>query len=295
MRVTQRMMVEQLRRNINYSTETLSRLQDQLSSGKRLRRPSDDPQALTQAMKLRSTSDQSAQYLRNINSAQGWLGAADVALDQLSSVLVRARDIALRGSTDTLGADERQQLASQVGSLLGEALQTVNTTHEGNYVFSGHQVETQPFDPTTLSYSGDGGRMQREINRGVEIDVNLPGNFQVEGVAVLPTALAALKDLQDHLNANDTASLTADLAQLSESVGQVLNLRGIVGATVNRVDATEKALKTDQVNVAMLLSRAQDTDVAEVMTKLMMQETVYRAALAAGARVIQPSLLDFLR
>src|SRR5689334_6152886 len=111
MRVTQRMMVEQLQRNINYNTENLGTLQDQLSSGKRLRRPSDDPPALSLAMRLKVTGDQDVQYLRNIDSAKGWLSATDSALSQLSSVLTRARDVALRGSSDTNGPEERKQLA----------------------------------------------------------------------------------------------------------------------------------------------------------------------------------------
>lgn len=288
------MMVEQLRRNINRNVENLVNLQNQLSSGRRLTKPSDDPQALSQAMKLKASLDQGNQFLRNINSVKGWLSATDTALDQLSSVLVRARDLALRGSSDTLGADERKLLAAQVGSLLQEALQAVNATHEGSYIFSGYRVKTAPFPDAVTPYQGDGGLMRREIDSSVVLDVNLPGNVQVQGVEVLPTALAALRNLQDHLNANDSAALGGDVDQLSQSVGQVLDLRGIVGVGVNRVDATEKALNMEQIDLAMLLSRAQDADMAEVMTKLMTQEGVYRAALAAGARVMQPSLLDFL-
>ncbi len=294
MRVTQRMMVQQLQRNISQSVEHLSELQDQLSSGKRLRRPSDDPQALSQALRYKSTLNQDVQLLRNINSAKGWLSAADTALSQLSSVLERARDIALRGSTDTLGAEERQRLAGLVDSLLGEGLQAANTTHEDYYIFAGRQVATKPF-PNPDSYSGDSGLMYREIERGVQVAVNLPGDVQVDGVAVLPTALQSLRDLRDHLTGNDVPGINADLDSITASIGRILDLRGQMGATANRVDATEQSLNTEQVNVTVLLSRAQDADVAEVMTKLMNQESVYRAALAAGARVIQPSLLDFLR
>jgi flagellar hook-associated protein 3 FlgL len=308
MRVTQRMMVEQLQRNINYNTENLGKLQDQLSSGKRLRRPSDDPPALSQAMRLTVTGDEDVQYLRNIDSAKGWLSATDSALQQLSSVLTRARDIALRGGSDTNGPEERKQLAQQVDSMVKEALQSVNSTHEENYIFAGQQSSgTTPFEISAtgvVSYLGTppgpvlpGGStaMVREIDTGVPIDVSIAGDKTIGGDPVLASSLKSLYDLKAHLEANDTAQLGNDLDNITKSVSNVLSLRGVTGASLNRVGATEKAIKSAQTENAALLSRAQDADVAEVMTKLMNQESVYKAALSAGARAIQPSLLDYLR
>jgi len=308
MRITQRMMVEQLQRNINYNTENLGTLQDQLSSGKRLRRPSDDPPALSQAMRLQVTEDQDVQYLRNIDSAKGWLSATDSALNQLSSVLTRARDIALRGSSDTNGPEERKQFALQVDSMLQEAQQATNTTHEEKYIFAGQQITgTTPFTisstgvvsylgtPPGAALAGSSSPMIREISHGFQIEVSIPGDKVIGGSQVLASSLKALYDLKDHLNTNSTAQLGTDLDTITKRISDVLSLRGVAGASLNRVAATEKAIKSEQTENSVLLSRAQDADMAEVMTKLMNQEYVYKAALAAGARAIQPSLLDYLK
>ncbi len=317
MRITQRMMVEQLQRNINYNTQNLGTLQDQLSSGKRLRKPSDDPPALNQALRLKVTSDQDDQFMRNIDSANGWLSAADTALGQLGDVLVRARDLALKAGNDTNGPDERKQLAAQVGSMLQEALQAANSTHEDNFVFAGQLTlgygvgHEPPFTLTTgvtapdsVQYLRASGAtpgsvpLVREVGRGVQVEVSIAGDRAVDPARSRPaiqTAIQALATLKFHLENNSSTELGGDIDKLTTGVSDVLSLRGVVGSTLNRVDATENALRTEKTETSILLSRAQDADVAEVMTKLMNQENVYRAALSAGARAIQPSLLDFLK
>jgi len=290
------MLVDNLRLDIAANAENMAKLQDQIASGKRLRSPSDDPQSVSRALTLSSASRQNAQYLRNIDAAKGWMEATDAALDQLSSVLTRARDAALRGGNDILGSDERRALARQVDSLLEEAQQTVNSTYEGKYLFAGRLVTgSKPVDITRVPiYGGDSGEIQVEVSQGVQIAMNLPGDVTAGGSGgVLEQGLTSLKQLRDQLDAGNRVE-PAQLDPISDCIDRIVQLRGVVGARMNRLDATESILNDQQTTLAAALSRAQDADVAEVMTKLMTQETVYRAALAAGARVIQPSLLDFL-
>ncbi len=303
MRITQHMMVENLRSIINTSGEKLTDLQDQLASGKRLRRPSDDPQDVNKALKLKATSQQNDQYLRNISNAKSWLEDTDSALDQLSNVLIRARDVAVRGSSDTLGQSERDQLATQVDSMLAEALQDANADHQDQYLFAGRRVKltggSLPFEVTgsSLSYNGDtSGYLKLEIEKNTSpLSISILGATASTGTGTLGDALNALISLRDGLQSGSISTISAQLTQISTSLDDVADLRGQVGAKVSRLDETETALNSAQTRVASLLSRAQDTDVADVMTKLTMQENVYRTSLAAGARVIQQSLLDFLK
>lgn len=305
MRVTQRMLVDTVRLNISRNAQSLNTLQDQLSSGKRLRRASDDPASLNRALALKAASSQNAQYLRNITTARGWLETTDSALEHLSSVLTRARDIALRAASDTLGVDERQKLAGQIEALMHEAQQVGNTKYEGKYIFAGRQVGTVPFDVTQNPiYQGDSGAVNREIDSGVTIQVNTlnsevsisvtdaGGTTSFKGV--IEASLTVLNAMKARLSGGQGLDAT-QVEQLTECTHGVLELRGAVGARMSRLDATEKVLNDSQASNAVSLSRAQDADVAEVITKLMMQENVYKAALAAGARVVQPSLMDFLR
>lgn len=297
MRVTERMMVDNLRQNINYNSESLAHLQDQLASGKRIRKPSDDPQSVRRALSLKARSDEYTQYMRNISSARDWIEATDTALMQVSNVLKRARDVALRGSTDTLGDDGRKALGQQVQNFLQEALQAVNLTHDGKYVFAGFKVGlgTLPFEEVagTITYNGDSGVIQRQITPGVRMGINIAGNVTIDGDPILLDGLQTMVDIRDQLLSGGKVSLT-DIDRLTDALNGMPAIMSTVGARMQRVNVTEDAVRTLQANVTVVLSREQDTDVAEVMTKLMMQENVYRAALAIGARVIQASLLDFL-
>ncbi len=291
-------MVDNLRQNINYNSENLAHLQDQLSSGKRLRKPSDDPQSVSRALSLKTTSDQYDQYLRNISSARGWMEATDTALAQISDTLQRARDVAIRGATGTLDRAAQQALGKQIDNFLQEALQAANSTHEGKYIFGGFAVGpgTMPFAEVsgTATYYGDSGEIDREISPGIKLGINVNGDTSINGDFVLTSGMQALVDIRDQL-LNTGAVTLGQLGALTTALDELPALMSTIGAKTQRINETEDAIKELQTNVTVMLSREQDADVAEVMTKLMMQQNVYQAALNIGARVIQPSLLDFLK
>jgi flagellar hook-associated protein 3 FlgL len=304
-RVTQGMLVETIRANISHNAQNLNKLQDQLSSGKRLRRASDDPASLTRALTLRTARARNEQYLRNIEVGRSWLEATDSALDHLTGILTRARDIAVRAASDTLGEDERKQLAAQVESLLQEAQAVGNTKQEGKYIFAGRQLSNAPFDITQDPiYRGDYNALHREVDADVTMQINTLDNELMINVTdssgvttqkgVIEASLTVLKAMESTLTAGQAVTAT-QTNELTECVHGVLELRGSVGARMSRLDATANVLEDNQLTNKATLSRVEDADAAEVMTKLMMQETVYQAALMAGARIIQPSLLDFLR
>lgn len=305
MRVTQGMMADTIRLNISQNAQNLIKLQDQLSSGKRLRRASDDPAYLTRALTLRSAKAKNEQYLRNITVGRSWLEATDSALDHLTGILTRARDIAIRAASDTLGDDERKKFAIQVDTLLREAQATGNTLHEGKYIFSGRLLSTAPFDVTQDPiYQGDYNAINREIDTDMTVQINtLDNEFAINvtdsnGVTApkgaIEASLTVLHAMKTTLTAGQTVTAT-QTSELTECVNGVLELRGSVGARMSTLDATASVLEDNKITNMEALSRAEDADIAEVITKLMMQENIYQAALSAGARVIQPSLMDFLR
>ncbi len=288
-----------MRQNIYNNTESLASLQQQLASGKRLSKPSDDPQGVSLALTLRTTSAQYNQYLRNISSATDWLQATDSALDQISTVLTRARDVALQGATGTLDRASQEALGQEIDGYLHEAMQAVNSTQDGKYLLAGLQVGpgTAPFTEdssgTSIVYNGDASVMEREIAPGVKLGINVCGDVSVGGDEVLTNGLQALLDMRNQL-LNVGAVTAGQIDKLTTALNDVPSLRSVVGTNTQRLSDTQDALNSLQTNVTAELSQVQDADVAQVMTKLMMQESVYQAALNVGARVIQPSLLDFL-
>ncbi|MFH1485416.1 MAG: flagellin, partial [Chloroflexota bacterium] len=178
--------------------------------------------------------------------------------------------------------------------LLSEAIQTGNASHQGRYIFAGFQTKTAPFalvpgPPDTVSYGGDTNSIVRRIDSGVTLAINVTGDTG------FPEVFNSLIGLRDDLKIGDTANIRATrIDQLDAAVNSILTLSAEVGAKVNRLESTESHLRQTDVNLKSLLSRAEDIDIAEAILQLSTQETVYQAALAAAARTLQTSLMDFL-
>ena len=299
MRISSRQIVDNVLVNLQRSYARLDRLQSQLSSGKQVRFPSDNPAAATTAMRLRSFVVENQQYLKNAQAAIGWLEATDAALQDVVATLHRARELTINGARDDLPDDARKALAAEVDQLIRHLVQVANTTHGGRYIFGGTQTQQPPytytFDPTTgyvdsVTFVGNNDEMLYEIGPGVTQAVNIPGTFPFGQVFV------TLISIRKHIEAGDVNSLSGtDLGDLDDALDQVLQAISQVGARQHGFELIAQRLQGQEVNLKDLLSQAEDLDVARAIVELKMQENVYRLALASGARVIQPTLLDFLR
>ncbi|HEY7067133.1 MAG TPA: flagellin, partial [Chloroflexota bacterium] len=169
-----------------------------------------------------------------------------------------------------------------------------NTTLQGQRIFAGAKTNADPFSlnsgpPTTVAYAGDSGQVNREIATGVTVAVNSPGD------TTLSTSFAALISLRDHLQAGDSTSVgQTDIGGLDAALNTVLTSQATNGAKINRLQAAQAQQQTNQTQLAGLLSNVQDTDYAAAISEFQQQSTVYQASLQAMAKVIQPSLLDYL-
>jgi flagellar hook-associated protein 3 FlgL len=295
MRITNPMVSDTVLRNLQSNLAALERLQNQLTSGKRINRPSDDPPAVETALNYHATIAAGEQYLRNMDSATAWLQATDTTLGGANDLLQRARELAVQGANDTLGTDQRAGIAAEVDQLLQQMVELGNATLKGQRLFAGLKTDANPFTlnagpPTTVTYSGDNGQMLREIDVGTTLAINTPGN------ATFAPAFAALISLRDDLRAGNAAALRAtDIPAVDAALDTVLNTRASVGARVNRLEAAQDRQQQLQVRITELLAKAEDTDYTEAISEFTLQDTVYKASLQAGAKAMQPSLMDYLR
>lgn len=290
MRITNSMMVSTLLRDLNTNLGKMTRSQEQLSSGKRINRPSDDPVGLVDSLRLRTNLTELQQFKSNGDASLSWLEATDSALDEAGSILQRIRELAVQGAN---GAAMPQlaldAVAKEVDQLKRQLINIGNTTHGGKYIFSGTETLTAAFD-TAGVYQGNNNALQYEIGIGVKIPVN------VDGAQAFSNVFTVLDNLINDLNTGNSANISSTrLAELDTVMSQQLQVRSDVGARVNRIEFAVNRLDTLKVNSTDLLSKVEDADMAELITRLKMQENVYRASLATGARIVQPSLVDFLR
>ena len=294
MRVTQLMMSQRFLADLQENMRLLEGKNEQLSNGKRINRPSDDPVGIGQSMALRSQVEQSKQYRKNAQNAGSLLDSTEGALNELSSVLTRASELGVQGANDTLSSASRQALAREVDELFRHTVQVANTDVGGRYIFGGYRTTQRPYTPVgsfapVPAYGGDNGAIEYELGAGNKIAVN------VTGPDAFADVFGGLTALRDALQANDTAAISGALGTVSAAGDHVLEVRAEVGARMNRLERTTERLDLLDESLKKVLSTVEDADMAEVITELKTRESVYRASLAAGSRLLQPTLMDFLR
>lgn len=302
MRVTNMMMANNLLRNMWANMERLSEYQDRLSSGKEVRRPSDDPVRVTASLKLRSSLGEIEQYSKNVDDAKTWMEVTDSALANAIEILQTARERAVAGANGTLPQDSREAIAQEVAQLRDQLTQIANTNVGGRYIFGGTQTTEPPvgYDYPTSVWNGNEKEIQYEIAAGVKVTVNTPGkklfDSYDDGGVSQPGAIAVLGELAKTLE--DSSKSGADISKLIDEIDRVIGNfiieQGKLGARENRMEMSANRLSQDEIQQTELLSQAEDVDVAKAIIELKNQENAYRTTLAAGARIIMPTLIDFL-
>jgi len=304
-RVTNKMIANTVLYNLSANLKRMQKLQDQMSTGNVISKPSDDPVIATRVLTLNSVMSQHDQYYTNMDDAIGWMEAADAALDSLCDALDLAKEKAVYGANDTLSQTDRDAIAEEIEQLTGNIIQIANTSFGGRYIFSGTKTNTTPYDDNGNYYGNSGvdGKLYWEVSQGVTIAINVDGDEVFNPSTVSPitpdgshTFFNVLHDLQTALRNSDSDSLSGViLSNLDKLKDNVLNVRAAVGAKCQRLEMAQKQSANETTNYEELLSKLNDVDIAVIYTDFKMQETVYRSALNAGANIMQYSLLDFLK
>jgi flagellar hook-associated protein 3 FlgL len=307
MRITTSMVQRNVLSDLNTLQSALAKTQSKAASQKEITRPSDDPFKAAQAMGLRSSIGANEQYVRNIQDAQGWMDSTESSLDAITQYVNRAHDLLVQGATDTADATSRTAIASEIDQIIQGIKETANASYGDKYIMSGTATSTPPYLlGTDDTYQGDLGGLDpavpgivREIGPGVTMTINSVAVEILGEGRTNPTdgkLLNALRDISDHLKANDGAALRGgDMAALKGRLDGLLEVRARNGAQTNRLDAAQTRI--DQITGALTnqLSETEDADIAKTLIQFNSQSAAYQAALRAGANIVQSSLMDFLR
>jgi flagellar hook-associated protein 3 FlgL len=292
-RSTERSISTRVLNNLQGNVNRMDDIQQRLSSGKQLSRPSDSPAGTTSALQLRGDIRVHEQYTRNTDDALGWLGTIDTALGSMGDQLIRARDMVLQGMSSGAGGSTtaRDALAGEIENLRGSLLGLANTTYLGRPVFGGATSTPQAYD-TDGTYLGDDRGVERSIGDNTKLAVNVDGEkvFGKDGDQLF----AILQDVVDHLK-TDPSALGADLGRLDKAINSIHTQIADVGARTNRVEQMRQVADDRILTLKTQLSDIEDIDLPKTIVELNLQQTAYQAALAATARVVQPSLVDFLK
>lgn len=145
MRITNNMMITNTITNINNAANRLNDAENQVATEKKISLPSDDPVVATRAIKYRDYVNTIEQYQKNVSDVQSWQSVTDTALSDLSDVITQVRTLAVKASSSTLTSSDKQNIATEVSTLRDQAIDIMNSTYGGRYIFGGYSTGEAPY------------------------------------------------------------------------------------------------------------------------------------------------------
>lgn len=318
MRVTNKMLANSFLTDMNTNLQNLQTLQQQMTSGKEVRRPSDDPARVARAMQLRTDINANKQYKENISDTINWLDTTDTALGQAGNVLQKVRELLVSAGNAAYGPSERQSIKDEINQRIDEFSQILNTNFDGKYIFGGtrgtikpvvtQEIATASGKNKALVYNTDvpnssesieidkiSQKMFVEISSGVTMDYNITASEIIEFDG--KDLRKIFENIVNHLDdENSVSKLTnEDLIDITDAINNILKKRSEVGAKQNRMESAKEKNEDETFNLTSILSRTEDIDITQKTMEYATLQTVYMASLQTSARVLQPTLLDYLR
>ncbi len=304
-RITTSMVQRGVLADLNSLSNQLSKTQRKAASGKEITRPSDDPFNTARAMGLRQSLDANQQYQSSIEDATGWQDSTESALGSLTKYVNRVHDLLVQAASDTADPESRANIASEIDQIIQGIKETANAKYGDSYLFSGTATAAPPYTQgADDTYKGNQAGLDptvtgvlREIGPGVTMTINTVGDEVLGGGqgAADGKLLHVLRDVADHLRADDGATLRSDMPRLDANLDTLLEVRARNGSRSNRLDSAIGRLQEIEEATTKQLSNVEDADIAKTLIDFNSQSAAYQAALRAGANIVQSSLMDFLR
>ena len=293
-RVTSQTQMRSAQANLQASAQRLAQLQEQSSSLKTISWASDDPARAANALAVRAEQRATAQYTRNADNGNGWLTALDTALGASTTILTRARDLTVQGANaGTMTPAAREAIAVQIDGLKKDLLTQANTSYLGRTVFAGNSDAGKAFTTDYLHTAVSATGVERRVGADSTVRVDADGaaifgNGTTSVFALLDTISVALR------STDPTVKVSDHLAAVDTALNTVIAANSDVGARQARIESATAALVAQKGTLEAQRVQLEDADLATVILDLKLQEIAYQSALAVTARVIQPTLMDFL-
>lgn len=311
MRVTTKMFYDTFLSDMQKNMSSIFKANEQISSNKKVNRPSDDPAAMSRILAYKAQLSSNSDYGKAVDSAASNLEAIDSSLSNLSDLLIRAKELAMQSGNGIVDAPKREMLAAEVDQILQAAIGIANTRVADRYIFSGYQSDSIPIDSTTGAYQRDGNDVEVAINPDVNVRVNIPASelfsdnttdftagppavysdpdtYILEALHALKTAL---EEPDDTLAATAIQTAMGYLNNVSNNLSEKM---ADVGALLHRLDQESKYQEDRDYNLTLNLSRDQDADIAKAASELVQKQTALQALRTSSAQILNTSLFDFI-
>lgn len=300
-RITPAMVTASTLNDINSSLTALERSANELSSGKSILKPSDNPYGASRAIDLQSQLDGLSAYTASAQDGISWENTASGAMSNMSQLAQRARELIVQAANGTYNQGDRNTIATEIEQLAETVKQDANTQYGGQYVFSGTATTTVPYPQgESDAYQGNAGTVTRAIgpNSSVSVSTNisslLGGGEAASDGKLLDVLSSAAKHLREGTPEAIGALSSSDLKGLDTNIEALTQLQAQAGSVTEQLQTAVSRIEALQTTISQTLSNTQDVDFAKASIDYSNQQAAYDAALRAGANIVQESLLNFL-
>jgi len=291
-RVTNATQTLTAQRNLQLSLQRQAQLYDQATSRQQITKPSDDPTATASALGVRADQAATAQYQRNVDNGDAWLTTADSTLSSVEDIMRRVRDLTVTGANDgALSAEAKEAIATELDGLKKSLLSLANTTYLGRTVFAGNSDAGVAFQPDYSFTGAAGSTVERRIGPDTTVRVD------ADGAAVFGTGSGSVFALIDGIS-NDLrtgVNVGPRLGGIDDRMKAIVGEHAEIGGRQTRLDKAKDTLAVGANALEAQRSSLEDVDLSKVLLDLKTQDVNYQTAIAVTARVLQPTLMDFLR
>jgi flagellar hook-associated protein 3 FlgL len=301
MRITNNLITQNVITNLQQNMQKIADLQQEISSGQKIKLIGDDPSSLWQAMSLKEKLLYQEQYGRNIDDGLLWLNEADRALDSANQILQKAQDLARAGANLDSGAVDLTALATEVDHLIDQMLDVANTQVGERYLFAAYHKGEKPF-----VRQGENEAEKVVFNPALpevvlglaerEILPQSPEKLSFNGQELFLEGgiYSSLFTLRNALAEKDKEKISPCITSLTNAQDLILQARTTTGAKTSRLEFTKEQLAVRELNLKEHLSGLEGVDIAASATKLETCLLTYQATIAAGTRILQTTLVNFL-
>ncbi|WP_195937885.1 flagellin N-terminal helical domain-containing protein [Romboutsia sp. 1001713B170131_170501_G6] len=302
-----------IRNNMYDNQENLQRtdkLNRQISTGKVINKVSDDPYKAIKIMNLKNEIKYTEKYNYNIDEAVGWMNNTDSSLEEVGTVLGDIKDEIIKLGNGTYSAEEMKSIRAEMNEKIKELGETLNTSHGGNHMFGGSDVEDLPIiieekdgiAKLTLNSKSNSQDLRAIISEGIDIDYNVSAKelLNKDGKNLLESINKLSRAMNDIVNDKDVEANKAQvLGTIKDDIDTLFNhsvdIRTSFGVKVNTAEKIKELNDENIMNMKDVLSLTQDTDKVSAYIELKSAELIYQMSVQVGSRLIQPSIMDYLK
>ncbi len=292
MRITQQILHRSFLRNLERIEENINRVFEEVASGKKITRPSDDPVSAVRIMDMKDELSVNEQCEKNIEFAISWLNVTETAINSLENLVNRLEEIAISMGSDNASEYARKASAEEVRRLKEQAFMIANTKFRGYYIFSGEKTDTPPVSLSDGEYNYQGGD---------PLSINLKGEeftYSLTASEIFFTSddniFKLMDDLAAALEDNDSDAIRDCTGRIQKIFLQINLKHTSIGSRTNTLENVKNRLYDRRIEISKIISQKEDLDMAEAIPKLYIYQTSYQALLHSFAKITSVRLFDII-